>query len=166
MSRCPPTGTAGIHLCFRLDPAARAESERARMGGACSYDLLCLEGLSRALRVFLYPETDKPPQYLAREPVSGPRERLVIKPEVRHFRTLPAVWFTDPQPQPRLIRCARGNADGRDPPVRGRGDLAQCHLRFHQLPELHRPPGKAPPKPVQVRRTSRALPDTGQWPSA
>jgi hypothetical protein len=65
-------------------------------GGGRSYDLLCLEGLSRALLTFLYPDTDRAPQYVAVEPASGPRHRLTIKPEVRtlasthrHNRTRP-----------------------------------------------------------------------------
>ena len=136
------------------------------MGGACSYDLLCLEGLSRALRVFLYPETDKPPQYLAREPVSGPRERLVIKPEVRSFPHFATVWFTDPPDSNHVlsgVHAAMQTAAIRPFAVaailRNVTFDSTSYQSFIDLQEkLHQNLCRC------VRRTSCL--DTGQWPSA
>ena len=50
------------------------------------YDLLCIEGIARALRVFL--GKDKPPVYKLYVPPGGERELIEVKvaPEVRTFR--------------------------------------------------------------------------------
>jgi phenylalanyl-tRNA synthetase beta chain len=69
-----------------VDPAATSE------GGvvykidipANRYDLLCLEGLSRSLNIFLGRE--KVPDYRLVEPASGQRERLFVKPSVDRVR--------------------------------------------------------------------------------
>lgn len=54
----------------------------------CRYDLLCIEGIARALRVFL--GKDKPPVYKLYVPPGGERELIEVRvtPEVRTFVTI------------------------------------------------------------------------------
>lgn len=53
----------------------------------CRYDLLCIEGISRALRVFL--GKDKPPLYKLVPPKDGNLITTIIAPEVRPVHSLP-----------------------------------------------------------------------------
>ncbi|DBA04062.1 TPA: hypothetical protein N0F65_009409 [Lagenidium giganteum] len=48
------------------------------------YDLLCVEGIARALRIFL--QKEKPPTYRLVPPPSGPLQKLVVKPSTKVIR--------------------------------------------------------------------------------
>lgn len=63
------TASASKDIIYKIDvPANR-------------YDLLCIEGIVRALRIFLMDE--KPPVFRTIEPSNGKRHELFVKPETK-----------------------------------------------------------------------------------
>jgi hypothetical protein len=74
-----------LESCMRSNSKIRCRprsvSRHLIVGGLRRYDLLCLEGLSRALRIFLGEEPV--PVFRLADPGPEQRQRLVVKPEVR-----------------------------------------------------------------------------------
>lgn len=98
------------------------------------YDLLCIEGIARALRVFL--EKDKPPVYRLRIPPGGERELVEVRvtSEVRTlgYREAPQMFIlpTD-QANPSIVRLCCS---------------ARRHLHAPVVSVFYRIAGQAPSK--------------------
>jgi len=73
----------------------------------CRYDLLCIEGISRALRIFL--KKDQPPHYRLAYPPGGDDDLLTVKlsAEVRWIESIkvdaPLIRFKD-EKNPTVLR--------------------------------------------------------------
>ncbi len=92
---------------------------------AFRYDLLCIEGIARALRVFL--GKGKAPDYRLVHPSGGQNLiEVTVAPEVRVHR-------------PFLVSCSESVADGSSPPLLRLCCPSKCQIYATLVRLVHRP---------------------------
>lgn len=108
--------------------------------GSCRYDLLCEEGISRALRIF--EGKMAAPNYRLVKPANGQLEKIIVKPEVSlihlslsNERNTNGYWMIDCSNQTQHCWCY----------------LAQYYLHWRTLSELHWSSGQASQQHLPVR---------------